>query len=95
MKIRKNDKVKIISGKESGKEVIVEKVLTKTDRVYLEGANIVKKHMKGKGIIEIPKSMDVSNVLLVCPKCSKTTRIGLRQENNKKVRYCKKCKETI
>lgn len=100
MKIRKNDKVRILLGKDRGKEGKVAYVLGKTKRVFVEGANLYKRHvrkykdMQG-GIIDIPKSLDISNVALVCPSCNKVTRVGFKMEGNEKVRVCKKCRKEI
>lgn len=95
MKIRKNDKIKIVRGKDKGKESVVERVLTKTDKVYAKDVNIYKKHSKGRGIIEMVRALPVTNVQLICPKCEKPTRVGFRLEKGKKVRFCKKCEEAI
>ena len=100
MKIKKGDKVKILLGKDRGKEGKVVFVLGKEKRVFVEGANLYKRHVKKQGsieggIINIPKSLDVSNVVLVCPNCNKPTRVGLKLEGNEKVRICKKCGKEI
>ena len=100
MKIRKNDKVKVISGKECGKEGKVLKLLAELDRVVVEGVNIAKKHVKARGkepggIIEVERPFDISNVMLICPKCKKPTRVGYRFEEKKKVRFCKKCDSIV
>lgn len=100
MKIRKNDKVKILLGKDRGKEGKVAYVKGKEGKVFVEGANLYKRHVKkqGKlegGIIDIPKPLDVSNVALVCPDCNKVTRIGFKIEGSEKIRICKKCQKEI
>lgn len=100
MKIRKGDKVKILSGKDRGKEGKVEYVRGKDKRVFVGGANLYKRHVKKHGnieggIIDIPKSLDVSNVVLICPNCNKTTRVGFKFEGNDKMRICKKCGKEI
>jgi large subunit ribosomal protein L24 len=101
MKIKKGDQVLIIKGKDRGKVGKVIKALPKENRVVIEGLNLVKKHIKprregekGK-IIEIPKPISVSNVKLICPHCSKATRIGYKFEGQEKYRYCKKCQKLI
>ena len=102
MKIKKNDKVKIIKGKDGGKKGKVLQVLPEEKRVVVEGLNLLIKHMrprkqgeKGQKI-QFPAPLDISNVLFICPKCSKPTRVGYKiLENKKKVRICKKCKEII
>lgn len=100
MKIKKGDKVKILLGKDRGKEGTVEYVLLKRDRVFVGGANLYKRHVKKMGsneggIIDIPKSLNISNVGLVCPNCKKITRIGFKMVDNEKVRICKKCGKEI
>ncbi|HUT22371.1 MAG TPA: 50S ribosomal protein L24 [Candidatus Bipolaricaulota bacterium] len=81
-------------------------VLPEAEKIVVEGLNIRIKHVKPKKMgekgqkIELPAAMDISNVMLVCSKCNKTTRVGFSVNKNeegksKKVRICKKCKETI
>jgi large subunit ribosomal protein L24 len=101
MKIKKGDKVKIIYGKDKGREGVVEKVYRKDNKVLIPGINLYKRHIKKNekmpkgGIIEIPRPLDVSKVMLICPKCAKPTRVGILREKNKKWRICKKCKSKI
>ncbi len=101
MKIRKNDTVKIMLGKDHGKEGKVEKVFTKKGKVIVAGMNLVKRHVK-KGvagaegsILEIPKPIYISNVGLICPNCKKVTRVGFKKEGDNKMRICKKCGKEI
>ncbi len=102
MKIKSNDKVQLIAGKDKGKKGKVLQVLSKDKRIVVEGLNLLVKHMrpkkqgeKGQKIL-FPAPLNISNVKLVCPKCSKLARIGYKiLENKKKVRICKKCKEII
>ncbi len=99
-KIRKGDNVKILAGKDSGKTGAVERVLPKEARVLVSGANIYKRHIKRMGqneggVIDIMKSMDLSNVILVCPNCKKETRVGFEITKEGKKRICKKCKKTF
>jgi large subunit ribosomal protein L24 len=101
MKIKKGDQILIIKGKDRGRVGKVIKALPKENRVVIEGLNLVKKHIKprregekGK-IIEIPRPISVSNVKLICPHCSKPTRIGYKFEGQEKYRYCKKCQKLI
>lgn len=96
MKIKKGDKVKILLGKDRGKEGKVEFVLGKDKRVFVGGANLYKRHVKKMqgiegGIIDLPKSLNISNVALVCPNCNKITRVGYKVSENMKIRICKKC----
>ncbi|MBI4035511.1 50S ribosomal protein L24 [Candidatus Daviesbacteria bacterium] len=100
MKIKKGDKVKILLGKDRGKEGKVEHVRGKESKIFVGGANLYKRHvrkykdMQG-GIIDIPKPMDISNVALICPNCNKVTRVGFKLVGNEKVRVCHKCKKEI
>lgn len=99
-KFKKGDKVKILLGKDSGKEGTIEKVLSKDRRVFVGGANLYKRHVRKMngvegGIIDIPKSLDISNVGLICPECKKLTRVGFKIEGKIKTRICKKCKKEI
>ncbi len=100
-KIKKGDKVLVISGKWKGKVGKVLKSFPKEGKVLVEGVNLVKKHVrprrggeKGK-IIVLPKPIAVCKVKLLCPTCQKPTRVGFRFEGDQKVRYCKKCNATI
>ena len=102
--IKKNDKVFIISGKERANRRIgtVLKVDSEKNRVIVEKANIVKRHSKptGKssqgGIIEKEAPIHISNVMVICNKCAKPTRIGKRMaDDGSKVRICKKCNESL
>ncbi len=100
MKIKKGDKVKILLGKDQGKEGKVAFVLGKESRVFVEGVNLYKRHVRKQGsieggIINIPKSLNVSNVALICPNCKKPTRVGFKFEGNEKLRICKKCGKEI
>lgn len=99
MKIKKGDTVKILYGKDTGKQGVVSAV--KNGKVIVDGLNMYKKHVKGDGkekksaIIDIAKPMDVSKVMLVCPNCSRPTRVGIKRENGKVERVCKKCGKVI
>ncbi len=102
MKIRKDDKVIILSGKDKGKKGKVLKAIPRDGRVIVENVNIVKKHQRPKKQgekgqrIEVASPIDVSKVMLICPKCGKNTRVGYRVlENKEKVRVCKKCGQEI
>lgn len=100
MKIRKGDKVKILLGKDRGKEATVAFVLAKDNKLFVEGANLYKRHVRKMqdvegGIIDIPKPMDVSNVGFICTNCKKVTRVGFKIAGNDKYRICKKCGKEI
>lgn len=101
MKIKKDDNVLVIAGKDRGKSGKVRQVTAK-DRVMVEGVNMVKKHSRPRaqarqaGIIEREASIHVSNLMLLCGKCSKPARLGKRTlADGKKVRFCKSCGEVI
>lgn len=101
MKIKKSDQVLIISGKDRGKKGKVLEALPEGGRIVVEGVNIRKKHVRPKKsgekgqIVEIPASISVSNVKLVCSKCGKPTRVGYMADEKRKYRVCKKCKQEI
>lgn len=97
MKIRKNDTVLIIKGKDRGKQGKILDVFPKEERVVVEGANIRKKHVKPKRsgekgqVVQTPAPIPVANVKLICSKCGQPTRVGSKIIENKKYRICKKC----
>ncbi|MFH0818904.1 MAG: 50S ribosomal protein L24 [Patescibacteria group bacterium] len=102
IKIQKGDNVKIVAGKDKGKKGKVLQIFPSEQRLVVEGCNKMVKHLKAKKQrekgqrIEFDAPLNVSNVQLICSKCNKLTRIGFKKlENNKKVRTCSKCKETI
>lgn len=101
MKIRKNDTVLIISGKDRGKRGKVLDVFPKEERLVVEGVNLRKKHVKPKKsgekgqVVELPGLLSSSNVKLVCPKCSEPARVGYKIIEKKKYRICKKCNQEI
>ncbi|PIZ57002.1 50S ribosomal protein L24 [bacterium (Candidatus Torokbacteria) CG_4_10_14_0_2_um_filter_35_8] len=102
MKIRKNDTVLVISGKDRGKKGKVTQTLPEKKKIVVEGMNKRIKHVrprregeKGQRV-EIFAPFGVSNVKLVCGKCGKATRVGYKiLKNKKKVRICKECREVI
>jgi large subunit ribosomal protein L24 len=102
MKIRRNDTVVIIAGKDKGKKGKVRHAWPDKERVIIEGANMVKRHSRAgraarqAGIIELEAPMHVSNVMLVCEKCGNPTRVSFRfLADGKKVRICNSCREVI
>jgi len=101
MKIKKNDQVLIISGKDKGKKSKVLEVFPVSEKITVENINLVKKHRRArrqgeKGqVIEIAKPISVSNVKLVCPKCGQSARVGYKLIEVGKVRVCKKCQQEI
>lgn len=101
MKIKKGDKVKIIAGKDKGREGTVDRAYEKSEMILIQGINIFKKHIKKSeqmpqgGVVDAPRPLPVSKAMLVCPKCGKTTRVAYEIKGNKKNRVCKKCKSSI
>lgn len=100
--IRKDDKVIVITGKEKGKIGTVLKVFSEKNRLLVEKVNFVKKHARASaqtaqgGIIEKEAPLHISNVMIVCNKCTEPTRIAKRElEDGSKVRMCKKCNEPM
>ena len=102
VKIRKGDTVEIISGRleDKGKRGHVIKVLPEEGRVVVQGVNIRKKHQRqvqtqgrtlNPGIIEFEGPISISNVMLVCPQCGETTRVGVMRKVDSVMRVCKKC----
>lgn len=101
MKIKKGDKVIVLSGKDRNKTGVVERVITKTGEVIVAGANQVKKHVKASqkfpsgGVVEVERPMPISKVQVVCPSCGKKTRVGFETKGTEKVRVCKKCQKPM
>jgi large subunit ribosomal protein L24 len=97
MKIKKNDQVIVISGKDRLKKGKVLQTFPKESKILVEGVNLKKKHSKPKRsgekgeIIQVSSAINVSNVKLVCPKCGQPTRVGYKFLDKKKFRVCKKC----
>ena len=103
-KIIKGDTVEVIAGEHKGERGEVKRVDGKAQRVVVQNVNMVKKHQKPMpgqaartqvGIIEFEAPIDLSNVMLVCPKCSEAARVGFRLNGADKVRVCKNCGEDI
>lgn len=102
IRIRKNDTVMIIKGKDSGKAGRVMKILPGIGKAIVEGRNFIKKHAHKTqknpqgGIIQIESPIALSNIMPVCPKCSKPVRVGIAAgKDGKKTRICMKCKEAL
>ena len=98
MKIRKGDRVQVLTGKDRGKTGTVTRAIPEKDRVIVDGVNIAKKHQKPTsqtntgGIIDKEMPIPVSNVAIICNACGAPTRIGHRFEaDGTKVRICRKC----
>ena len=110
MHVKSNDQVVVISGKDKGKKSKITAAFPKTGRVVVEGVNIVKKHQKARnqmqpgGIIHKEMAIDASNVMLICSKCGKATRVAHKvttvagengKQQRKMIRVCKKCQAEI
>ena len=102
MKIKKDDQVKILSGRDAGKTGKVQQVFPKHSKIIVEGTNMVSKHMKANqdmrqaSIITKEASIDISKVKLMCPKCSKAIKVKYTLlEDGKKVRICNLCNEMV
>ena len=101
MKLKKGERVKVIAGKDLGKDGVIMRVIPEKDKVIVEGVNIAKKHqrptratMQG-GIIDKDMPIHVSNVALICGSCG-ATRLGYRFDDvGKKIRICRKCKADV
>jgi large subunit ribosomal protein L24 len=102
IRIKKEDKVKVLAGKDKGKIGKVLKIDKKTNRVVVENINVAKRHQKPNqkapqgGMIDKFMPIAVSNLMIICNSCVKPTRIGIKQlEDGKRVRICKKCDQQI
>lgn len=107
MRVRKGDLVKVLTGEDRGKTGKVLKVFPEKGRVVVEGTTLIKRHSRPNprnpkgGIVQRERSMHISNVRLVCPKCSQVTSVGVRVSESAdigksdRVRVCKKCGEMI
>jgi large subunit ribosomal protein L24 len=100
-RIKQGDTVQVTQGKESGKRGKVLRVLENDERIIVERVNFIKRHVRPSkkvpqgGVIEREASMHISNVMLVCPSCGQTVRVGVRTQGNDKIRYCKKCNVSV
>lgn len=101
-RIRKNDTVVVITGKDKGKKGKVLSVLGRQSRAIVEGINLIKRHQRRRsqdipgGIIEKEAPIHLSNLMLFCSHCNRATRIGITHlKDGSKVRFCKKCKEVV
>jgi large subunit ribosomal protein L24 len=102
MKIKKNDNVLVIRGKDRGKTGKVRFAYPKKSRIIVEGVNMVKRHARPTGqarqagIIEREAALQVAHVMLLCGKCNHPVRVGLRTlEDGRKVRFCHACGEVV
>ena len=107
LKIRRDDTVRVIAGKDRGRTGRVKSVDPKNNRVYVEGVNIVKRHIKPRtlrdtqraqelgGIVETEGSIHISNVMLIDPDSGEPTRVGIKREGGKRTRVAKKSGKEI
>lgn len=101
MKLKKGDNVKVVKGKDKGKEGKIDQVFPKNGKVLIANVNLYKRHLKARSqsqpseIVTLTKPMSEENVVLICPKCHKQTRVGYKIEKGVKSRICRKCKSEI
>ena len=102
MRVRREDTVEVIAGKDKGKRGKVQRVFPKESRVVVEGANLMKRHVRPSptvrqaGIVQREAPFHVSNVMIVCSHCNRAVRTGHKfLEDGKKVRVCRSCQEVI
>lgn len=101
LKIKINDTVRVLRGKDAGKKGKVLAVLPKAQTAVVEGLNMVKKHVKAKSggqkgqRVSIAAPLRIANVQLICTQCKKGTRVGITRENGVRNRVCKHCKAVI
>lgn len=100
MKIKKGDTVIVLSGKNKDKKGKVLRVIPEEFRVVVEGVNMIKKHQRASqkfqgGIIERPQAIPSSKVMVVCGRCGKASRLGLKKIEGKSARFCRKCGELV
>ena len=106
--IKKDDMVKVLQGKDRGKEGRVVRVLPREGRVMVDGVALAKKHMRSSGkrstsgqqlqqggIIDAEMFIDISNVQVVCTACGKASRVGHRVEGDVKIRFCRRCETEL
>lgn len=96
-KFKVGDEALVTAGRDKGKKGKIEKVFEKENKIVVAGVNLYKRHKKatrsqGSGIFDVTRPMSVANIAIICPKCSKQTKIGFLIEGKNKVRVCKKCK---
>ena len=101
MKLKRNDEIIVVKGKDKGKKAKIEKVIKRENLILVLGVNLYKRHYKSRvqnkpsEIIEIIKPLPIGNVALICPNCKKPTRVGYKIDNKEKVRICRKCNKKI
>ena len=99
--VRKNDLVEVITGEERERRGRVLEVISEKAMAIVEGVNLVKKHQRARsqakpsGIVTVPAPVHISNLTLICPKCNKKAKVRMEKIENKRVRICKKCGESL
>ena len=99
--VRKNDLVEVITGEEKERRGRVLEVIPEKTMAIVEGINLVKKHQRARsqakpsGIVTVPAPVHISNLMLICPKCGKKAKVRMEKIENKRVRICKKCGESL
>lgn len=103
-KIKKGDTVLVTAGKSKGKTGVVARVITETGRAAIEGVNLYKKFVRTQATrrtqsaaqqVELPRPIDITNLMVVCPSCKKATRVGYKVDGDTKSRVCRKCNATL
>lgn len=101
-RVKRDDTVEVIAGKDRGRRGSVRQVLTRKDRVIVTGINMVRKHRRSQNpttpsdILDIEAPLHLSNVMLVCPSCDAATRVGFNVlESGRKTRVCRRCGDAI
>ncbi len=99
-KLKIGDTIKVIAGKDKGRDGKIEKIFSKDGTVLVPGVNVYKKHVKSfegqkGGVFDIPRALPFSKVALICPKCKKPTRVAFKILAKEKVRICAKCRKEI
>lgn len=101
MKLKKGDKVKIMTGKDRGREGTVDRIWPHQEKVAIAGVNVYKRHTKPRGegqkggIVDFVRPLAAANVALICPKCKQATRIGYKLTSKEKTRVCRKCDQEL
>jgi len=101
MKLKVNDLVKVVAGKDKGKDGKITKIIPKDLKVIVEGANKYKRHLKRQskenpgGIVEVERPLPIANVQLICPSCKQITRVSFKGVRPEKVRVCAKCEAPL
>ncbi len=101
-RLRKGDTVEVLTGRDKGRQGVIDRVVPETGQLVVEGVNVRKRHTKPRaigqraGIIDFNAPLDVSNVMLVCQQCDTRSRIGIRVgRRGARIRHCKSCNEPL